>query len=67
MSVADFELKVLRYLNGDEGVSVPAGSSVNAACSYLKGRGFVSSPPYEITKKGEEFLTRPGIVARINR
>ena len=59
MATTRFERDVLRVLNGEEIEDIIYGAAFNAACSYLRGRGFVTSPPYTITNKGKEFLDRP--------
>jgi len=51
-------LNALRYIRGDENTGVIYGAAINAMSEELKGRGYVTGLPYNLTEKGHNALLR---------
>jgi len=55
--MSDYEIKILRYLNGEEMPDLSWGAAMGAAVEFLAGDGLVTQGPnYFITDKGKAFL-----------
>jgi hypothetical protein len=60
-SLSDYEINILRVLNGEDVPGLMWGAAMSAACGHLKGTGYATSVEadfdlpwylYEITDKG---------------
>ncbi len=55
--LSDYEIKILRYLNGDDMPDLAWGAAMGAAVEFLAGGGLVTrGPNYFITEKGKAFI-----------
>ena len=50
-SLSDYEINILRVLNGEDVPGLMWGAAMSAACGHLKGTGYATGL-YEITDKG---------------
>jgi hypothetical protein len=55
MHLTEYDIKILRVLNGEEVEGVIGGAAIWAATSYLRSRGLAAGT-YHITEKGREYL-----------
>lgn len=53
--LSEFDVKVLRILNGEDVPEVHGGAGVWASAAYLRNLGLAMGA-YEITEMGKEFL-----------
>lgn len=54
--LTDFDMQVLRMLNGD--IELPWGAAVSVALEWLSGQGLASDRlPYRITEAGRTLLS----------
>jgi len=53
--LCDFEIEVLRVMNGEDAPGMVAGAGMWTACAFLKSCGYAEGH-YTITQKGRDFL-----------
>jgi len=54
-SLTEYDIQVLRELNGEKVEGLCWGAAMSVTCSYLKKLGFAQGT-YEITEKGKNYL-----------
>lgn len=53
--LSEYDVKVLRVINGEDIPGIIAGAALWATAAWLKGRGYAQGH-YEIAQKGRDYL-----------